>query len=245
MKEILGLNRILLIVILLALVGATWAYATYVVVPQREAAERNYNGLKSQVTARIEEIRKLKEEYAILQNQLRNYKVIEARGFFNDQNRVDAQKKFDDLQSLSGLLKASYTISRGELIEDPEAAKANYVVLKSPIKVDMEALDDVDVYNFIKLVVERYPGAIDLTSLKVDRDEDVSSAVLRQIGAGKPNKMITANINFMWRTMASRTLVDQEQLRMTGEVPVSAAADPAIVSPAQAPAAAPQAGGTP
>lgn len=243
MKEILGLNRILLIVVLIGLVGATWAYATYVIVPEREAAERNYNGLKSQVTARIEEIRKLKEEYAILQNQLRNYKIIEARGFFNDQNRVDAQKKFDELQELSGLLKAGYTISPGNMIENPEAAMANYVLLESPIQVNMEALDDVDVYNFIKLVVERYPGAIDLTSLKLDRDEEVSATVLRQIGAGKPNKMITAQINFRWRTMASRTLVDQEQLRMTGAAPLeSQTSDPAVVVP---PPVAPQTGGTP
>ncbi len=219
MKEILGLNRIVLIVALLALVGAAWGYTTYVVAPQRMAAEQNYNGLKSQVTTRIEEIRKLKEEYALLQNQLRNYKIIEAKGFFNDQNRVDAQKKFDELQTISGLLKASYSISAGNMIENPEAAKANYVVLMSPVKVDMEALDDVDVYNFIKLVVERYPGAIDLVSLKVNRDEDVTTTALRQIGTGQPNKMISAEMSFLWRTMASRTVIDEDMLKTTGQAP--------------------------
>ncbi len=210
MLEILGRNRLIVLAGLVLLCGGS-AYSLYeYLIPQKIEAEGVLSTAKSALQQKRVEIQKLKEEYALLQTQLRDFKDIEARGFFNDQGRVEAQTNFEKIRAASGVIIAKYSIATGQLIEDPRASEAGYVILTSPIKVELDSLEDTDVYSFIKLIQERYPGKIDLTRLGMSKAEKLTSDTLRNINRGKAVNLIKTSIELEWKTMAARSSVSPE-----------------------------------
>ena len=205
----------------------------------REEADRNLSSAKSKLEGKRAEIQKLKEEYALLQSNLKEFKNLEARGFFNDQGRVEAQKSFEKLRSVSGVLKAKYDIASGEIVEDTRASDAGYVVLKSPITVELDSLDDVDVYSFLKLIEEKFPGRVDVVSMYIKRKEAISPVLLRRIGTGEPVTVVTSKLEFVWRTMTSRESLNPDTsvdvTMETSEQPINPNPASAPVDPALAP----------
>lgn len=235
-------TKIQVMIALLAMVCAGGAYGLYdYLIPMKDQKESEVARVRGEIEAKRAEVAKLKEEFVLLQIQLRKFKDLEANGFFNNQNRVKAQESFDKLRQLSGLLKARYDIKSGALSEVKQASDANHVVLMSPVTVEIESLDDVDVYTFIKGLEEKFPGSVDMTRVELKRTEQFSPAVLRKIGAGEPLKLIEATVEFDWRTMANRDRLNETDTSSstvtTGTQTVSM--QPAVVSPQTAPGTAP------
>jgi hypothetical protein len=210
MLEILG-RKVAGFLLFLVLLTAGVGYVLYEeVIPYRERADRELTSLNGEIEARRLEVARLKEEYVLLQSQIRDFQELKARGFFNDQNRVMAQESFESLRTTAGLLKAKYSIKSGEKIEDPQSVAAGQVVLKSPVVIDIDSLDDVDAYNFIKLLEERFPGSVDITRVSLDRVESVNVAMLRKIGSGDPVVLVRSKVEFDWRTMAPKDMMSPE-----------------------------------
>lgn len=207
MLKILGSRFVFFLLFLVFLNVGSAVLLQYYLEPESQDSAQQLIQVKSDVEKKRQEVTGMKEEYLLLQTQLRSFKELEARGFFNDQNRVAAQESFETLRTLSGLLKAKYNIKPGQMIESPLAAPAKHVILKSPVEVDMESLDDVDVYSFVKFLQERFPGSVDVLKIKLDRVELFNVAVLRQIGGGVPTPMVRAHVDFDWRTMAPKDKV--------------------------------------
>ncbi|PZP53331.1 MAG: hypothetical protein DI586_11160 [Micavibrio aeruginosavorus] len=204
MLEILGRRRLIVLVGLIVL-AASSAYVLYeYLIPEKVKAESVLSSAKSALQQKRIEIQKLKEEYALLQTQLRDFKNIEAKGFFNDQGRVEAQENFEKLRTVSGVINAKYSIKTGQLKEDARANEAGYVILTSPIQVELDSIEDTDVYSFIKLVQERYPGKIDISKMSITKPDRLTSSKLREIYRGKPVPLIKSYLDIEWKTMASR-----------------------------------------
>ena len=241
MIKVLG-TKVVVMIVLLVLVNAGAGYGLYeYLIPMREQKNSELAGLKAEVEARRLEVARLKEEFVLLQRQLRDFKELEAQGFFNNQNRVKAQESFNELRQLAGLLKTKYEISSGLLNEDPNATAANHVVLRSPVKLEIDSMDDVDVYTFVKALLEKFPGSVDITGFKLDRDENVTAPLLRQIGSGTPVKLVTSQVEFDWRTMAGKDRLDEFDTSTTvgsqADEPVQAGqAAPGAVAPQAQPA---------
>lgn len=209
MIKILGTKVVVFILVLIAL-NAGLGYGVYnYLMPMRAQKEQDLSALQAETQARYQEVAKLKEEFVSLQRQLRDFKELEAQGYFSNQNRVDAQSSFNNLRLLAGLLKTKYEISSGERIDDPAAVEANHVILRSPVRLDIESLDDVDVYTFVKALEEKFPGSVDITAFKLDRDELITAPLLRKIGSGTPVKLVSAKVEFDWRTMADKNRLDE------------------------------------
>lgn len=214
MLQALGRNRIAVLILLIILCSGVGGALYQYLMPERVLADQVLMGARSELEQKRAEIQKLKEEYALLQSQLRYFKQLEARGFFNDQGRVEAQEAFERLRTISGVLNAKYDISAGQIINDPRAEEAGYVILSSPISVELDSLDDVDVYSFLKLIQERFPGKVDIIEMTIAKTQNLTSLNLRAIGTGNPVPLIKTKINFEWKTMASQASISADS---TGE----------------------------
>ena len=204
MLQVLGRNRVILLV-MLVFFNAAMAFGLYeFLTPERLKAQGILTSARAQLEERRAEIQRLKEEYALLQSQIRYFKEIENRGFFNDQNRVAARESFEKLREISGVLKAKYNIKAGQLTEDARADEAGYVILQSPINVELDSTDDVDVYSFLKLIQEYFPGKVGVVSMEIERVENVNSQLLNDMSNGEPVPVVKSKIDFQWKTMASR-----------------------------------------
>ncbi len=243
MFKVLG-PKVLISLLLMALLTGGTGYGLYeYLIPMRAEKDQELSALKSSIDARRREVAQLKEEYILLKEQLEAFTQLGLQGFFNNQNRVEAQESFDRLRELAGLLNTRYSILSGVLIDDPKASEANYVLLKSPVSLDISSLDDVDVYTFIKALQERFPGNVDIVSVDMMRKLTITAPLLREIGSGDPVKMVEAKISFDWRTMAPKDNLDEfdtstSEGNQGADLPAAATGvNPVIVDPAAVPAA--------
>ena len=242
MLKILGRKRIVLLAVLGLLAIAFGGLWMQYLAPAREEVERNLSSANSALEAKREDIRKLKKEYVLLQNQISQYEKIKSTGFFNDQNRVLAQETLDGFRATSGVLKANYKVMAGEEVTNERAAGINHMVIKSPVDIEVQSIDDGDFYNFLKLVLEQFPGRNNLEKLTVEKKESLTQDVLRDIGSGKPVSLIKGTIKYNWFSMAKKETV-LPNADETGVAGAGNPSDPAMMAAPVDPVAAPVAPG--
>jgi hypothetical protein len=131
------------------------------------------------------------------------FAALKQAGFFSDQNRLVARRRITDIQQKTGVLQAKYDIGSGQVVKAPGAEEAGYAILKSKVSVSVEALDDIDVYNFIYWMENTFPGHMMVASVKMTRPTELNEAVLRAIGSGQATTLIKADLVFSWRTMVA------------------------------------------
>lgn len=204
MLKVLGTKRVALIVVLLAATAGVGSAYYYWLVPAREAVTHELQTTRAAVDQKYAEVAKMKEEFVLLQTQLRSFKELEMRGFFNDQDRSAAIDKLGKMSEYAKLLKAKLKFGKGQVVSDPLADLANQVVIKSPVSVEINSFDDVDIYSFVKFVEEKFPGAVDVTKLKLKRIEIFNEGMLRKIGTGDTAPLVNGELTFDWLTMAPK-----------------------------------------
>lgn len=198
-------SKIVFFILFLLALGGGGGYAVYeYLIPERERSERELADMKAAVQAKYDEVAKMKEEFVLLQSQLRDFKDLEARGFFDNQDRAEAIENFSKLSGRVGILKAKLAYESGEVVPNQQADDAKQMVVKSHGKVDLESLDDVDAYTLVKFMQEKYPGSVDVTAFKLERTETLDAAMLRKIGGGDPTPLVKGSFEFDWRTMMPR-----------------------------------------
>lgn len=98
-----------------------------------------------------------------------------------------------------------YNIKPAIVEENKQAAKADYVVLKTPATVDVDAMDDLDFYSFMYWIDNAFTGQVSITGFDMERVLDVNDRTLRRIGGGNPTTLLKGSLSFEWRTLIPRT----------------------------------------
>lgn len=210
MIKVLGVKRVLTLMILL-LVNMALAGGLYgVLIPQTEKTERDLRVARAAVQTRRTEIQTLQTEYQQIQEQKNLFGDLDKARFFTTQDRVEARRMIEAIQAESNVLSAKYSIGAAEVIEDPVASIADHVIMRSPVSVKVDALDDADIYNFIYWIENAFPGQAAVSSLKVERTLDIDEVSLRQIGNSIPTVLVTADVVFDWNTMVPRAQVPRQ-----------------------------------
>ena len=203
MIRVIGLQRVLILVLLAVLLGALFFYGMFVLKPEivREQRELALNQSKiSEMTANMD---KLVQGMELFTEQKEEFEVIQKYGFFDPQNRVLARQHLNLMQKESRLLSAKYTIKPAVTEKNKIALEAGYKVLNTDIEFILEAIEDLDIYNFIYLLNYGFPGQISIKELKISRDQEVTQPLLRQIGVGKATPLVKAVFLVNWRTMVA------------------------------------------
>ncbi len=210
MIKILGIKRVMTLGIMIA-VNLVLAAALYsLILPQKAKSENELRSTRSAVNARRDEVTKLKTEYEQIQEQKNLFGNLQDAGFFGTQDRIEARKMIEQIQLESKVLAARYDIQAIQVQENPVAAVSDHVILHSPVKVSLDALDDIDVYSFMYWAQNAFPGHIGITGLTVERKLDVDEITLKQIGNGVPVVLVTATVDFSWDTMVPRADLPQQ-----------------------------------
>ena len=204
-----------------ALVGLTAITALFAVfsymyfLPQTLQKVTALSEARSYVDAKRAEIVVLRQEYADLQGYMTDFKALEKRGFFNEQNRISARRELDAVVNQAGLIRANYEIKTAKPIADinaaetdpnaggvppadPNAPSGNYKLVVSEINIDFEAFDDVQVYNFIKRMQDTFPGRIGLRRLNIMPQGKFNQETYLQIGNGMAVTLIGGEMTLLW-----------------------------------------------
>lgn len=214
MIKVLGVRRIVMLLALLG-VNALFAYLAYMhLIPQKDIKERELRGVRGQASTLQADIDGLQIEFEQLDEQREEFEVLKKDGFFDGQSRRQAELIFQKIQERSGVISAVASVSAGDFEENVEAEKAGHNILKSPITINIEAVNDLDVFRYIYLVDEFFPGHVAIDSINLERQSDVSGTVLRGIASGKNPPLVTAQLELLWRTMIPK---DQETQTQGGQ----------------------------
>lgn len=205
MVQVLGIKRILFIIILVAanvaLVASTYLYA----IPESDDLERDLRSTRSQISGKRAEIDRLRSEFDLIQEQKERFEDLQSAGFMSDQNRLVARRRIMSVQKYTKILRAGYDISSADISNHKATDEVGYIVLETPIKIDVDAMDDVDFYSFIYWMENTFPGHMALTNFRLERDLDVNEATLRRIGSGEATVLVSGVLNFVWRTMVPKS----------------------------------------
>lgn len=194
-----------LIVINAAMAGAVYFYLT----PQNDKLEKELRTVKAQSAGKQSETERLRSEYKDIQKKKTHFDNLEQAGFFSDQSRFVGQKRIEDIQKFTSILTARYEIRSAVTEKNPFTAPAGHIILNSPVSVSMDALDDVDVYNFIYWMENAFPGHVSVKSLSLSRELEINDAVVREVGNGIPVTLVKGAVEFNWRTMLPESQVAQ------------------------------------
>lgn len=200
----IGLKKtIILAVLVLTLAGLAAIYELSLV-PKVTEARQKLDAVNAEVASLQSDVDEMRADFVLFQKEKKLYDDIERMGFFNNQDRVLARERFDTLQKLSKVISARYEIKSANVVEVGNPESVEYVVLESPISVELSALDDLDAYRFIYFLNYGFPGHITIENMSMARTEEVTAEILKRIGTGSPPQMVNAKLSVMWRTMVRK-----------------------------------------
>ena len=211
MIGVLGFKRVLLLAVLVAMNGVLAAGTYMYLIPENDTKERELRGLRGQVSTLRSDISRMQVEFEQLEQQKEEFERLAADGFFKLQGRRQAENIFSEIQKSSGVTKAIASIDAGVIEDNPEAQKAAHKILRSPIEIRLEAIDDVNIFKYLYLVEHYFPGHITVEDIRLERTADVTGTVLRAIATGKNPPLVQADVEMVWRTMIPEASVIGEE----------------------------------
>ena len=210
MIGVLGTKRLIATTVLLAvnaiLAGVIYGY----VAPENERLEREVRGLRSQVSSKRADADRLRLEHQQIQDQKNYFEDLGAAGFFSDQNRVLARNKIEAVQRYTGVLSARYNISAAMVEKTDLANGTGHALVSSPIMLNLDAMDDVDIFNFIYWLENAFPGQVSINNISIDRPLDINDVTLRKIGSGVETVLVRGKVGFNWYTMMPEKMLGLE-----------------------------------
>jgi hypothetical protein len=225
MIQALGFQRALFLFLVGGLAVLLTAANYLFLVPKMESSTQTLNALRGQETTLNTEIETMRNDYARFEGKKILYADITRKGFFDDQNRVQARARLDAMQKLSKIVSARYEIRAATLtplpsavaVDDPsvtpsDSPRDDFVILQSPVTIYLSAIDDIDVYRFIHLLNYGFPGHVSIESIFADRQIPVTPEVIKQIGLGKPPGLVQVRIELLWRTMTKRSAIEPQNI---------------------------------
>jgi len=210
MIAVLGIKRVLVLAVLLALNGLLGAGVYLYLIPETQVKERELRSLRGNVSTLRSDIGRMQVEFDQLEAQREEFENLAKDGFFKDQSRRQAEKMFNVIQKRSGVAKAIASVKSGEIEDNPEAKKAEHKILKSPIEIRLEAFDDINIFHYLFLVENYFPGHVSVENIRLERQADVTGTVLRAIASGKKPALVSAKLDLVWRTMIPEISVINE-----------------------------------
>ncbi|MCB9982100.1 MAG: hypothetical protein H6861_00270 [Rhodospirillales bacterium] len=207
MIAVLGIKRVMILLALLAL-NAVLGTAVYMyLIPEVQVKERELRSLRGNVSTLRADIDRMQVEFEQLEDQKEEFETLAKHGFFKDQSRRQAEKVFNAIQKSSGVSSAIASVKSGDIEDNPEAKKAEHKIIKSPIEIRLEAFDDINIFHYLFLVENYFPGHLSVESIRLEREADVTGTVLRAIANGDKPPLVSANVELMWRTMIPESSV--------------------------------------
>lgn len=207
----LGIKRIfifILFVICLSYV-ANWYY--FSLEPERSKLESELSAIDSEMSKTRKDLAEVSKTIRDLQKEKTNFDLLFKNGFFEYQDRITAGEIIKQIQKVSSVISLSYTINPALLETNSKLNKAEYLIINSPINLEINALSDLDIYNFMYLLQASLPGSVSVKSFTIKRHRNVDDQVLRSIISGKtPLHTIVGELEVEWRTMIPSDSIDTD-----------------------------------
>lgn len=197
----ISFKQILLLAILLGLVAGGYYYSYIYLAPAKLSIQREAGVEQGKISSMRQEMADLQAGYDKFVDIKDDYDQIQGIGFFDDQNRLEAQKLIRVIQEQSRVISAKYSIKPLDEEDNESAKAAGKILVATNADFIIQAVEDADIYNFIFMLTEGFPGHIEIQQFNIKKLKDVTQPLLRQIGSGKATALVEATMKVTWRTL--------------------------------------------
>ncbi len=206
MIKLIGRKRFTILVALAMVNVVLLAALMLWVIPSRDNAENQLNGLNGQIGTLQTDITTIKEQIQKTQEHMPYYDRLADIGFFDNQDRFEAERVIQNIQNTSGVRSASFSI--GELVDinEPLAEQAGHRLVMSPVEVkNLQAFNDIEVYKLLYMINNNFSGHTRLKSLKLERPLVITQESLDALSDLERNiGFVTGTAEFEWYTMLEK-----------------------------------------
>jgi len=98
-------------------------------------------------------------------------------------------------------MNARYTIKPAKSLVTDKSKEAGHKILETDIDFTLDAIEDSDIYRFVYNLNYGFPGQIAINRFSISRDVAITQPLLRKIGTGGAEALVTGKLNVTWRTM--------------------------------------------
>lgn len=228
-KETIGIRTFGTLMTMLTLTIIVSALCFLFILPQTAAQQAALQTARQVVESKRAEIRTLRQEYADLQTYMADFKSLEKRGFFKEQNRTIARRALDQTIAAADLIDVDYEIRPARVLREvqvdamlgagtagpvsPAAQAPNmvagqqpvvrngYALIESEISMTISTYDDVQIYNFIKRLTDTFQGRMVLKSLELEPIAELTQANYLKIGNGEAVSLVQGQITLLWYSL--------------------------------------------
>ena len=155
----------------------------------------------------------IEDELAYTRERKDDFRVLEAAGFFERQERTIVQQAVYDAMRLSGITGGGFKISPASCYVNEDLRDSDYVLLGSQVTLDLESYEDVSIYKFVDFFIRKLPGFIVVENFEVKRTADVTRSLLQQIGTGNKVPIVTSQVEMTWYTINGKEVSVCSQAR--------------------------------
>lgn len=212
MIKLIGRKRFLILVVVAMINIILAAFLFLWINPSSQDAEMQLNSLTAQISTLQNDITTVKDQIQRTRDNIPYFEQLKQIGFFDSQDRFEAERVIQRIQARSGIQKASFAIDELQDVRDDLATQAKYRLVRSNIEIsNFNSYDDLEVYKLIFYMNNNFPGHTRLTELTMSRPLDITVQDLQEINDPEKNKFfVKGSANFEWYTM-----IEDEQ----GDIP--------------------------
>jgi len=200
MLDKLGKKRVVILASLALLNAALLVWIYTALQPQITNENRQLSSLRGQVNEQRQELEAARAQFEILDQQSEKFSELQQGGFFTVQDGGKSRDLLQKIEELSNV-KATAVIDSRRFVEDEDAEKAGYVLMEAPMNINIEAINDIDVYKYIYLLENYFPGHLTVEDIQLSRERSVDGPILRSIASGEKPVLVRATVRLTWRTM--------------------------------------------
>ena len=208
----IGTTRLFFIVLLAVSAGALYYYASIFLEPKSRMLKRSISAENAEISKMSQDIQELRSGYKKFVDDKDRFELVRDVGFFEDQDRLRIQSLITTIQEKSRVLSARYKIQPVEIEDNKKAEDVSHQLISTPMEFTLEALEDKDIYDFFFMLTEGFPGHIEVQAFNVERKSNITQPMLRRIGSGVYDPIVTASIKVVWRNMVENNDESKEEV---------------------------------
>ncbi|MCK4945984.1 MAG: hypothetical protein KAI61_07825 [Alphaproteobacteria bacterium] len=205
MIKLIGLRRIILFLCFMGinlLVASSYFLG---LAPMRDEAQMHLNAVSAQISSLQNKIMNIQREVNSLKENQPKYQTLKDKGFFLVQDRFMIGRLLEEVRKKSQITSFSFTIENLKDVPNANAARMNYSLVSSRIKVEkiVSPLDS-NVYIFLQLLADAFPEHTRFQNFEIKRTGEVTEAALSKIAMGKSVSFVDSSLTFDWMTLVPK-----------------------------------------
>ncbi|MCB9973343.1 MAG: hypothetical protein H6863_05365 [Rhodospirillales bacterium] len=201
-------KKVLVIVLCAAFAILCALYAELYAKPGLVKSEKTLKSTTKELNETKANNLKIEDELIYMREKREDFRSLELAGFFTKQQRDVIQKTVDEAMRVSGIMGGGFRVSPPSCFVNADLKDSNYVLIGSPVVVNVDAYEDLSVYKFLDLFVRTLPGYVVLEDLQVRRMRNVTRTLLQEIGTGQKIPVMSSGIKLTWYTVVNKDSIE-------------------------------------